>query len=1030
MTTWKSILIAIGWVTIGAPSPQDTSQEKLARHYLAYADSILGQTGAFASVRHYYDMALDIALKAGNDTIYVDALNGIGACTFISGAYEQGMTIWEEAIGIGAGRIGQLSYSVGALHNNLGYAHNQFGHHGLAEEHYQKCLEAWKVDAPQHFRDYIAVVNNRAKNLEEMGRLVEAELEYMRAVDLAMDSLGPTDYHTGEFCNNFGAFYLNADLPYAALPWLEKAMVVANSTHGLNARFLPTLISNMAHGRNALGDHSKAITYGELALQLHERMANPVGIFSARHNLSIAHARMRNLDVAMHLARQNITTTKVVSSAQLLSEAYQQMAYIAMITEDLDAALLYNDSALSTLSRLNRLVPFEAFLHGTRGDILFRAGRYSEALFAEMTSYEKNQRFLPYTQIDMYQSMTDIYICHVWLGNYDEAEKWRERTLQAVFGRVDELNMYGLDELTEEPHYRVLMGIGDGHYERFKRDTTQFEQLVLALHALEGASRSQEREFQQMLRESALVRAASRYDLDGLAMACAYRLFQITKDKGYLAKVFELMGHSKSLVMTRELSKRERLSVAGVPDSILEQHSALRRKAALIKHQSDSTSPVDLTFVLLKQDELERQMAEQYPKYHSLIYPPSMTLYEAQAILADDEALIEYFYDDGVLFILAVRTDTAAIRFLRTQTLDSLAQHFRQNVTDASAPIDQLISVAQSIYATALAPVEEVLQGVAKLIIVTDGPLAYIPFEALVSDNVIMSDFRSTDYLVNRFEVRYLWSAQFLKSTTGAPPSMTNRLLVFAPDSFVTEPALASVRSLGGDTLRSGVGMTGLPGAAQEARTVGSLMGGRLFQGNTATETNFKTSSENSDILYLATHSLVDDSDPLQSCILFSPEDGENDGRLYSWEIMGMNVSARLAVLSSCNTGYGPMNRGEGVASLGRAFSYAGCPSVIMSYWPVEDLSTMNLMTSLFRKLEGGQRVSTALANAKRELLQTVRPGQAHPYYWAGMVLIGDDEVVVTTRDGRPRYWFLFPVILLTLVIVVVVVGRRHSSSA
>ena len=66
----------------------------------------------------------------------------------------------------------------------------------------------------------------------------------------------------------------------------------------------------------------------------------------------------------------------------------------------------------------------------------------------------------------------------------------------------------------------------------------------------------------------------------------------------------------------------------------------------------------------------------------------------------------------------------------------------------------------------------------------------------------------------------------------------------------------------------------------------------------------------------------------------------KEDNFLHAYEIYNMQLTIQLAVLSACETGFGKLERGEGVNSLARAFTYAGCPSVVMSHWAVNDATT------------------------------------------------------------------------------------------
>lgn len=77
--------------------------------------------------------------------------------------------------------------------------------------------------------------------------------------------------------------------------------------------------------------------------------------------------------------------------------------------------------------------------------------------------------------------------------------------------------------------------------------------------------------------------------------------------------------------------------------------------------------------------------------------------------------------------------------------------------------------------------------------------------------------------------------------------------------------------------------------------------------------------------------------------------------------LYNMEIPAELAVLSACETGYGKLERGEGIMSLARAFAYAGCLSIVMSHWLVDDRASAQLMDHFYRYLSEGLPKDEAL---------------------------------------------------------------------
>jgi CHAT domain-containing protein len=101
-----------------------------------------------------------------------------------------------------------------------------------------------------------------------------------------------------------------------------------------------------------------------------------------------------------------------------------------------------------------------------------------------------------------------------------------------------------------------------------------------------------------------------------------------------------------------------------------------------------------------------------------------------------------------------------------------------------------------------------------------------------------------------------------------------------------------------------------------------------------------------------------------------------------------MHLDADLVTLSACNSGLGEELNGEGLVGLTRAFQYAGAHSIISSFWSVDDLRTMELMTELYTALKANNTKERALQSAQLKLLHSKTASA--PYYWAGFMLIGD----------------------------------------
>jgi len=85
--------------------------------------------------------------------------------------------------------------------------------------------------------------------------------------------------------------------------------------------------------------------------------------------------------------------------------------------------------------------------------------------------------------------------------------------------------------------------------------------------------------------------------------------------------------------------------------------------------------------------------------------------------------------------------------------------------------------------------------------------------------------------------------------------------------------------------------------------------------------------------------------------------------------------------------------------SLARSFFFAGCPSVVLSLWEVEDRSGTEIMKTFYRNLKYGRPKDTALRNAKLKHIRNADPMTAHPHLWLGFITTGNPEPLFNGID-------------------------------
>ena len=369
------------------------------------------------------------------------------------------------------------------------------------------------------------------------------------------------------------------------------------------------------------------------------------------------------------------------------------------------------------------------------------------------------------------------------------------------------------------------------------------------------------------------------------------------------------------------------------------------------------------------------------------------------ASLGDSTAMLHYVGGGGSERSLVLVLARGVRRVVEVPPLDSLrgdVERFVSLVSSGSPAPAAARQLTQLLVdgAVAILPAH-----VRRLVIVPDGPLHRLPFDAL--------QLSSGEWLVQRFSIAVAPSAR-LATSKGArsDPGNPAHVAAFGDPVFAARPSRDSAVSRGApnrDGERGG-DLTRLPYSGEEARRVGAFGEASFVRlRRDASEAAVKRSiPRRLSVLHLATHALVDDRAIGRSEVALSAGAGE-DGFLTSAEIAALDLDVDLVILSACRTAGGVIFAGEGVQGLTHPFFEAGARAVIATQWAIGDASTVPFVERFYTSLASGRNVSDALRQTKLDAIRAGVPVNQ----WAAFVLSGDGSVRPTLRQSAraPTPW-------------------------
>ena len=431
-----------------------------------------------------------------------------------------------------------------------------------------------------------------------------------------------------------------------------------------------------------------------------------------------------------------------------------------------------------------------------------------------------------------------------------------------------------------------------------------------------------------------------------------------------------------------------------------------------LSSQIESNYTDSLRLAKIEYKKLASYLETNYPLFAELKYGNTQfSIQEIQEkILVPGQTILEYFIGDSIYTItiiqknyfdiLTFKNDLPLNQWVEDLTRNGIYGFYGKKGVSKGKSINNFGTAAHQLYEALIAPVKAKLPKDEKLIIIPDGILGYVPFEALLTQKPPRPDAISAyKYLIQDHQISYCYSATLLKEMRNKTHSQepTQKLLAMAPfflgnaDTLLSK--VDSTELLTDVALRTRDTLTALPNSGPEVASINKILPGQAFYGKEATLQKFQELASRSRILHLSTHGKADDRLGDYAYLAFGMPNAEGTfEKLYARDLYNLSLNADLVVLSACETGIGKLQRGEGIVSLARAFAYAGAKSIVTTLWKVSDEQSKNLMTSFYKYLSKGKEKDEALRLAKLEFLQKneKKTELLHPFFWASFIGIGD----------------------------------------
>jgi len=608
-------------------------------------------------------------------------------------------------------------------------------------------------------------------------------------------------------------------------------------------------------------------------------------------------------------------------------------------------------------------------------------------------------------------------------GKIDEAIIYTNKALNEIHLSFQASNLYEVPEdvsSTVSPinFYRILLfkaGLLFRKYNTGKDHTLLKASLKTYVKALETANFISKNFDNDDARIFFLGNSKSFYEQ---AVEVAYQTCKA--DPACLGDFLFVLESYKGSVLRQNLEYGKLKKNAGIPDSLLTKEHELKSLYAAYLTKLNMTVREDeakqihrkLGSLMLELSGLQRQYEkfEQYNHIKKNIDLKNIPVEQIQDFLDKNTAVVNYFIGRNSVFILVISKQQINVEKVEvtTEYLNALHSFFTESLRIQEGKRFGGYDKAHTLFRYLIEPVYPSLKRLSRMIIIPDGYLYYLPFDALTRTR------NKKDYLLFDHSISFHYSINLLLGSMESPKShsLHDSTLSFAPFT-------------GGYAGKAYPGFMELPFSMNEVDYDFS----RKFIGNKATKEEFLSHYHHYRILHLATHASLG-KDSSSNWIQFFPDSSSlYSGRLYVHEIYNLKLSmVDLVILSACETGSGLTAGGEGLLSISRAFMYAGAEGIISTLYKTEDRVTAFLMKRLSHYLGKGKSPEEALRLSKIDFIESHETGLRvkSPNYWSNFIYIGK---VAPASQSKADWFFWTTIITLFTGAYFFIRSSRRSST-
>lgn len=922
---------------------------------------------------------------------------------------------------------------LGKIQNNMATLSLYLGNRVQAKVHVHKAISLYKketkLDAESLYLSY-----NALGNIHWYGaRMDSAEYYFLEALKQFGDMIDTPrnkHYRPAMVLNNLAGVQSALGKTSAGIKSMEQTIdhlsdyIKAMSDVQEIAKgkeFQYQAIDNLAGMHKGLGNYSRAKDLLEYAFEQKKASFGPESpeVFKSQILLGQLYYDIRENELAENYLLEGLALIDRLGGEYFFwqADAYYALARIKDVEGKDEDALHFYQLADNV---------FQTFTEGEFDDIYLGFLTNSSLFYAE-TGMEKLAKTTAAKGLDYviqnqgknsllaFNQTLNLADIHFLLKEYPESLRLSGEALQIMEGRY-ESEMTWLDSVqTETKKPRAILLHAKSSYQL---QPSRDENFLLAIKTKvdEAISILERRKTALGTDEDLNLLLSENRDLFDFSKKIDLELHELTGEDKYLD---DFLGKHESSIYNKvraRLQKVDNIKFADIPEEIQEKEDLLKTN---LQNSLNQESPDITPFLTASKDwdDYLGMLKTTYPAYFQFRYANiSSSIDDIQVNIPDQTTVIRYIFVGENLAAVVMDKNQKKLISLDYRPVQKHIQELQQNWNKEEVVLKQL----EELYRFLWKPLESSIQN-QKLIIIPDGQLFNLSFEILTPQKISDYSELATKSLLAKHSISYHYSSLLLQKPKSESGFKSN-FVAFAPgfiDRMKTEYLSGLKDSLYMD--RAYLTLIPQPFTLALVKKVKSLFGGSLYVEDQSTVSRFKESAGSNRIIHIGTHAESNNLSPAFSKLIFSKESkGESfpeDNSLYAFDIYNIDLRAKLAVLTACETGKNTFDPGEGMVSLAHAFNYAGSESLLIGLWKIDEKASSIIVEEFYQNLSNGLDKAEALQKAKLHYLTIAKGRELSPDFWAGLILMGDPGPMVFERTVK---WWVYLVVLAAIAILLI----------